>query len=77
MMVILREYHQYLVSSNRFWVDDISEIFLFYKGNERLYKLCGPWYMTAVYNTVELQWLDYLWNHENMFETGVVRANEC
>ena len=28
-------------------------------------------------NTVELQWLDYLWDHENKFETGVVRANEC
>ena len=27
--------------------------------------------------TVELQWLKNLWNHENMFETGVVRANEC
>ena len=27
--------------------------------------------------TVELQWLEYLWDHENMFETGVVRANEC
>ena len=27
--------------------------------------------------TVELQWLEYLWNHENMFETGVVRSNEC
>ena len=27
-------------------------------------------------NTVELQWLGYLWNPENMFETGVVRANE-
>ena len=25
-------------------------------------------------NTVELQ---QLWNHENMFETGVVRAYEC
>ena len=24
--------------------------------------------------TVELQWL---WNHENMFEAGVFRANEC
>ena len=21
-------------------------------------------------------WLEHLWNHENMFETGVVRANE-
>ena len=27
--------------------------------------------------TVELQWLEHLWNHENMFEKGVVRANEC
>ena len=26
---------------------------------------------------VELQWLEHLWNHENMLETGVVRANEC
>ena len=27
--------------------------------------------------TVELQWLEHLWNRENMFESGVVRANEC
>ena len=27
--------------------------------------------------TVELQWLEHIENHENMFETGVVRANEC
>ena len=27
-------------------------------------------------NAVELQWLEHLWNHENMFETGFVRANE-
>ena len=26
---------------------------------------------------VELQWPEHLWNHENMRETGVVRANEC
>ena len=26
--------------------------------------------------TVELQWLEHLWNHENVFETGVVRAKE-
>ena len=26
--------------------------------------------------TVELQWLKHLWNHENMFETGVVQMNE-
>ena len=28
-------------------------------------------------NIVELQWLEHLWNHKNMFETGIVRANEC
>ena len=27
--------------------------------------------------TVELQWLKHAWSHENMFETGVVQANEC
>ena len=27
--------------------------------------------------TIELQWLAQLWYHENMFETGEVRANEC
>ena len=27
--------------------------------------------------TVELQWLEHLWNHKNVFESGVVRANEC
>ena len=26
-------------------------------------------------STVELQWHEHLWDHENMFETGVVRAN--
>ena len=26
---------------------------------------------------VELQWLKRLWNHDNIFETGEVRANEC
>ena len=32
---------------------------------------------TFVLSTVEVQWLEYLWNHKNMFETGVVRAYEC
>ena len=27
--------------------------------------------------TVELQWLANLWDYENLFETVVVRANEC
>ena len=28
-------------------------------------------------STVELQWPEHLWNHENMFKPGVVQANEC
>ena len=27
--------------------------------------------------TVEPQWLEHFLNHETMFGTGVVRANEC
>ena len=27
-------------------------------------------------NTVEFQWLEHLWDYENLFETGVVRAIE-
>ena len=26
---------------------------------------------------VEPRWLEHLWNHEKMFETGLVQANEC
>ena len=32
---------------------------------------------TSRVHTVEFQWLQHLGNHENMFETRVVRANEC
>ena len=28
-------------------------------------------------NAAELQWLERIWYRENMFETGVVRANKC
>ena len=31
----------------------------------------------SLLTTVELQWLEHLWDHENMFETRVVRASEC
>ena len=27
-------------------------------------------------DTVKLQWLELLWDHENLFETAVVRATE-
>ena len=27
--------------------------------------------------TVELQWLEQIWNYENMFATREGRANEC
>ena len=33
--------------------------------------------MKQHHDTVELQWLEHFWNLENMFETGVVRGNEC
>ena len=29
----------------------------------------------SIYNCI--QWLEPLWNQENIFETGVVRANDC
>ena len=35
----------------------------------------GKFYGVPFHYTVELQWL--FWDHENMFETEVVRANEC
>ena len=31
----------------------------------------------ACLNTAELQWFEHIWDHENMFETGVVQANQC
>ena len=34
-------------------------------------------HLMKLQHTDELQWLEHLWNHENMFETGGVRANEC
>ena len=34
-------------------------------------------YSSHCQTTVELQWLEHLWNHVNMFETGLVRAKEC
>ena len=33
-------------------------------------------YLVTLGYTVELQWLEHLWDYENLFETGVVRANE-
>ena len=39
---------------------------------------CKPPFLMEVnfLNTVELQWLEHPWDYENLFETGVVRANE-
>ena len=34
-------------------------------------------YVVCSEYTVKLQWLKHLSDHENMFETGVVQANEC
>ena len=32
---------------------------------------------TCLVPIVELERLEHLWNHENKFETEVVRASEC
>ena len=42
------------------------------KGNNNA--LLRMWKVISVFlsNTVEFQWLEHLWNHENMFETVVV-----
>ena len=34
-------------------------------------------YRRANHGTVEVQWFEHLWDYENMFETGVARADEC
>ena len=47
--------------------------FLFAAKCSTIWKKLFP---TLYLYTVELQWLEHLWNHKNMFETGVVRANE-
>ena len=36
---------------------------------------CTDW-DCVISHTVELQWLEHLWSHENIFKAGVVRANE-
>ncbi|MEW8487794.1 MAG: hypothetical protein AB2705_21650, partial [Candidatus Thiodiazotropha sp.] len=46
----------------------------YYKNNANLASSESP---EKLQYTVELQWLEHLWNHEIMFETRVVRANEC
>ena len=35
------------------------------------------WETFTFFYTVEFQWLKNIGNRENMFATGVVRANEC
>ena len=35
------------------------------------------YYFSSEIRTVKLQWREHCWNHENMFGTGVVQANEC
>ena len=47
--------------------------FFLFSGLRLVCSLC-LWPLVAIFITVEFQWLEHLWNHENMFETGVVRA---
>ena len=47
------------------------------KGSAKLYLHIHPGELKMYYqsyNTVELQWLEHPWNHENMFEAGDFRA---
>ena len=37
--------------------------------------MVNNWKLNIV-QTVELQWLEHLWDHGNLFETWVVRATE-
>ena len=41
------------------------------------FRWCHLAYEFFFHTTVELQWLEHLWNHELMFETGVFRADVC
>ena len=33
-------------------------------------------FMLCLHCTVKLQWLEHLWNHENMFETRIVQSSD-
>ena len=50
-----------------------------YSVNKILSIFCPPLLckQPLVRYTVELQWLEHLRDYENMFETGVIRANKC
>ena len=52
-------------------------IFLCDGGHASLCNTLVVMYYMRLLAKVELQWLEHLWNHESMFETGVVRATEC
>ena len=45
--------------------------FYFLSMEDVLHIVCnGEFLQLSFKDTVELQWLEHLWNHENMFETG-------
>ena len=45
--------------------------------SKHCHKICHPSKVAEnLPNTVELRWLEPLWDHENLFETAVVRAME-
>ena len=54
---------------------DCKLIKTFHDGSSLNYE-SGLRFLLFMYSTLELQWLKYLWNHENMFKTGVVGANK-
>ena len=52
-----------------------TQTYSVFKITSKLYILCRRTLWARI--AVEFQWLEHLWDYENMFETGVVRANEC
>ena len=53
-----------------------QNLFLAYVMLDKTYsqqRLCST---KPIPGTVKLHWLKHLWDHENQFETGIVRASE-
>ena len=56
-----------------FFLYTLEAILSFHRNNGyEIWAKLSHWHRS----TIVLQWLEHLWNHENMFETEEVRANE-
>ena len=73
---IFEEIHSLI--SYRWFYFNISQVITDVAQEDRLGRsgAINVWNIFSLY-TVELQWLEHLWNHKNKFDTWVVRADEC